>query len=89
MEGDRDVRVVAVEYSPDSHLAVVFLEYNPHSRPTPYVALCERADDGWGSTIGGSGGGSGWMITHEHRGSELGVTWRWDPPQAEWDTPPT
>jgi hypothetical protein len=85
-EGDSYCRVIAVEYSPDRRFAVVFLEYSPESRPTPYVALCERFDDGWESSIGGSGGGMGWMITHGEE--ELGVTWRWEPPRAEWNTPP-
>ena len=89
---DPDVRVVAVEYSPDGDLAVVFLEYNPQSRPTLYEALCERSDEGWTSSIGGSGGGIGWKITHEDPTlGERGVTTYWargDAPRAEWDTPP-
>lgn len=86
---DPDVRVVAVEYSPDRRFAVVFLEYSPKSRPTPYEVLCERFDEGWASSIGGSGGsGWNWKITHETPSGELGVLTRWDPPRAEWDTPP-
>ena len=87
--GDPDARVLFVDHSPNGAFAIVFLEYNPQSRPTPYVALCEQSEDGWESTIGGSGGGSGWMITHEDPArEELGVTWRREPPRAEWDTPP-
>jgi hypothetical protein len=88
MGSDPDARVAFVDYSPNGAFAIVFLEYNPDSRPTPYAALCERSGDGWTRGIDGSGGGMGWMITHEHGGSELGVTWRWNPPYAEWNTPP-
>ena len=86
---DPDARVLFVDQSPNGAFAVVFLEYNPEARPTPYAVLCERADDGWARSIDGSGGGWGWMIAHEDRvRAELGVTWRWEPPRAEWDTPP-
>jgi hypothetical protein len=90
LEGDRDVRVVAVEYSPDGSRAIVFLEYNPGSNPRPYEVLCERFNDGWTSSVGSSGGAPGfaWKFTHEMPSGELGVLTRWDPPRAEWDTPP-
>ena len=87
---DPDCRVVAVEYSPDGGRAIVFLEYSPDSRPTPYEVLCEKGAGGWSSEIGSSGGsGWNWKFTHEDpTGGELGVTTRWDPPRAEWGTPP-
>ena len=89
LEGDSLARVVAVEYSPDGGRAIVFLEYSPDSRPTPYEVLCEKGDDGWSSAIGASGGsGWNWKFTHETPSGERGVLTRWDPPRAEWDTPP-
>ena len=68
---------------------MVFLEYNPDSGPEPYEVLCEKSQDGWSSSIGGSGGGINWKITHEDPVcGGLGVTTRWNPPRADWNTPP-
>jgi hypothetical protein len=83
--------VLKVDRSPDGQRAIVFLEYNPDSAcPELYEVLCEKAGEEWSSSVGSSGGsGLSWKLTHEDgAGGELGVTTRWDPPRAEWDTSP-
>jgi hypothetical protein len=81
----RYARIVAVEYAPDRHHAVVFVAYNEPPHIEPYVVLCEQAEDGWSELHGGSGGGISWMATAED--GSVGVETRWQPPTARWGVP--
>jgi hypothetical protein len=78
-------RIVGVEYSPTGGHAVVFTAYNEPPDIEPYVSLFEKTGSGW-VEVSCLSGGDAWMSTSED--DSLGVDTTWDPPTAQWDTPP-
>jgi hypothetical protein len=77
--------VVAVEYSPDSTLAVVLVEFNEPPAVEPYVVLCEATRGGWIAGHGSAGGGSSWMATKPDGSVGVEVTWGASAYSVEWD----